>query len=915
MSVEARVQSIRTAAKRILAVGASDALCDEFSATGHIVDRAPAQHRSASSLPSGTWDACVIDADRLRLAGYELVRQARATQPGLALLIAVGDDAEGFDAMLASGADEWFRPGDPTRPTADVLSRAVAARRALARNRTSAPSCRVLVLDWDPLEAPLVRGALDQGHFAVSRAGDSRSALAALRARPTHVLVTSPTASIDGVNVVEAALRYDPRLRIVVASGHADLENTAWAIGRGAEDYLLRPVGPAQALGAVTAAWAAHACTAPNGEVLERGLEVLVLESHPMQARLLEEMLSQESGFATTTVADLASARRCLTERTFDAILCRSDGARCEALGFLQELRSIDPNAAVLLVANRLGRDIVEQALRIGAQDVISGQRLGREALGPRVRHAVARNRYRLAHERFVRDLQTREASQREVVRQSVDGMLIVDASELVVFSNPAADRMFEEFGAPLLGQRFSSPPSGDGHHEIQIRGAAAPGVADMTEVPIDWNGAPARLISLRDITERRQAQELRDRLAHAERLAAIGQLAAGVTHEINNPAAYVVANLTSMLDLTEDLALQLPGADGQRKLGELRDMLRENLEGMARIRSIAGDLRTFARIGSNEVSMVDLNECVASACKIAKAEIRQRAHLVQELADLPRIPGSPGKLAQVMLNLLINAAQAIPEGDVDSHRITVRSGTTGDELWVQVEDTGRGIPVDARDKIFDPFFTTKPRSQGTGLGLALCADIVGQHQGSIRVVPLAGPGTCLEVRFPRDTALSPSAPPPALPSRIVPRPRQRTPLRLLLIDDEPLVLRSLRRMLGDHHVDLAQGGHEALLRLAQDRNYDLILCDLMMPDMDGTVLYAELERAMPDLLDRVVFCSGGAFTSRTQKFLEQSTRPLVEKPLTRETFDRLVADWCPERRLGVPDSAPASSSRQAAQG
>jgi signal transduction histidine kinase len=910
MSLDSRVQAIRTATKRILLLGAPTALCDELSAAGHSLHRVPSGQRPAASLPSGTWDACVVDADGLRMGGYELVRQARAMQPGLPLLVAVGEDADGVDAMLCSGADEWLRAGDAARPSALALAHAISVRRERARNRSNSPICRVLVLDWDQLEAPLVRGALDQGHFGVSRASDGRAALTALRSRPTHVLIASPTASIGSTSVVEAALRYDPRLRIVLASAHSDLENTAWAIGRGAEDYLLRPVGPAQALGAVTAAWAAHASTAPNGEAVERRLEVLVLDSHPVQARLLEEMLSLESGFSTTAVQNVAHAHRCLTERTFDAILCRADGARQEAIRLLQELRSIDPNAAVVLVAQRLGSELVDQALRIGAQDVISGERLGREALGPRVRNAVARNRHRLAHERFVRDLQTREASQREVVRQSVDGMLIVDASESVVFSNPAADRMFEHFGAPLLGRRFPCPPSAGGHREVQIREGTKPGVADMTEVPIDWNGAPARLISLRDITERRQAQELRDRLAHTERLAAIGQLAAGVTHEINNPAAYVVANLTSMLDLVEELNTERFEADDKRKIGDLREMLRENLEGMARIRSIAGDLRTFARIGSNEVSMVDLNECVASACKIAKAEIRQRAHLVQELGDLPRIPGSPGKLAQVMLNLLINAAQAIPEGNVEENRITVRSGTSGDELWLQVEDTGRGIPAEARDKIFDPFFTTKPRAQGTGLGLALCADIVGQHQGSIRATSLPGGGTCLEVRFPRDTALAPSAPPPGLPSRIVPRQRHRAELRLLLIDDEPLVLRSLRRMLGDHQVDVAQGGHAALVRLAQDRSYDLILCDLMMPDMDGTVLYAELERSMPELLDRIVFCSGGAFTSRTQQFLERSTRPLVEKPLTRETFDRLVADWYPERRLVAlaPDPAPLAS-------
>jgi signal transduction histidine kinase/FixJ family two-component response regulator len=896
--------------KRVLVVGRPSALSRELIASGYSVDHAPANHRSWAAIPSGAWDACVLDASRLFKDGYELVRQAREIQPSLAVIVLADEQREGAHAALVSGADDWTTADTPARPAADVLSRAVAARRERARSRTISPICRVIVLDWDELEAPLVRGALDQHHFSVTRASDGRAALEALRARPTHVLITPPSGSIDGVNIVEAALRYDPRLRVIVASDHLDLEATASAIGRGAQDYLLRPVGPAQALGAVTHSWAAFANTAPSGESRERLLEVLLLESHPVQAHLVEEMLSQDGRFATTTVSDLGHASRALSERTFDAVLYRPDGTRREAIRFLHELRSIGPHPAIILIAKRLDSDLHDQALRMGAQDIISSQRLGREALGARVRNAVARNHYRLAHERFVRDLQTREASQREVVRRSVDGMLIVDATETVVFSNPAADRMFERFGTPLLGRRFPYPPSPNGHREIQIREGSSQWVAEMTEVAIDWNGAHARLISLRDITERRQAQELRDRLTHTERLAAIGQLAAGVTHEINNPAAYVVANLTSMLDVVADLERELPSSPGAPgKLREIADMLRENLDGMARIRSIASDLRTFARIGSNEVSLVDLNDCIASACKIAKSEIRQRAHLIQELSELPRIPGSPGKLAQVVLNLLINAAQAIPEGNVEANRITVRSGTLGSEVWFQVEDSGRGIPSEVREKIFDPFFTTKPRSQGTGLGLALCADIVGQHQGTIRATPAARGGTCFEVRLPHDTALQPSLPPTPLPSRVVPRPHSDRQLRLLLIDDEPLVLRSLRRMLAEHHVDVAQSGSEALSRLKLDRNYDLIFCDLMMPEMDGTILYAELERRMPDVLDRVVFCSGGAFTTRTKQFVEQSTRPFVEKPMTRETFERVVADWYGQRRRDGAGGLPLVSA------
>jgi CheY-like chemotaxis protein len=236
----------------------------------------------------------------------------------------------------------------------------------------------------------------------------------------------------------------------------------------------------------------------------------------------------------------------------------------------------------------------------------------------------------------------------------------------------------------------------------------------------------------------------------------------------------------------------------------------------------------------------------------------------------------------------------------VEGHRVTVRTGATDDEVWLQVEDTGRGIAPQVRARIFDPFFTTKARAQGTGLGLALCADIVRQHQGTISAVSGAEGSTCFEVRLPRDTQLELSSVPPPSDTQIVARPRTLRQLRLLLIDDEPLVLRSLRRMLGGHHIDTAQSGREALTLLERSQNYDLIFCDLMMPEMDGTVVYAELERGMPELLDRVVFCSGGAFTTRTKHFIEHSTRPFVEKPMTRDSFERIVADCLGPPRLNV---------------
>ncbi len=886
------------ASERVLVVGAVSGLSRELSTQGYVVQHATSTRPLWSSLGTSAWDACVLSAEQLETEGHELVRHARERDPGLSILVSGTDGERVRNLALLSGADNAVVPGDATRPAWAVVRHAIGWRREVTGGRNAARANQILMLDWDELEAHAVRDALSKSGFAVSRAADARAALGQLRELLVDVLITPASAHVGGESLVEAALRYDPRLRIIVTSDISDLEGTATAMGQGAHGHLLRPVGAEQAIGTVQSACAVHADLDPGGEPTAQQLSVLLIEHEPLQARLAEEMLHQEGRFAVTTVVDLARGRLEITKHSFDAIVSALDGERSEALRALKELRCLDRDAALVLIATRSDPSFQDQAMRMGVEDLISRRRLGREALGARVRAAVQRNQARLAHERFVRDLQTREASHQLMVRRSADGLLIVDGRGVVLFSNPAAEQMFQDPRGPLLGRAFPYTLGDAGPREIQIRECAPPCVAELTRANIEWNGASAHLVSLRDVTERRQGQQLRDRLAHTERLAAIGQLAAGVSHEINNPAAYVVANLTTMRDMLAALENEAPRGTGVgERLRELGEMARENLDGMSRIRSITSDLRTFARIDSNELTLVDLNDCATSACRIAFNEIRHRAHLVQEFRELPKIRASHGKLAQVVTNLLVNAAQAIPEGNVEHHRVTVRTGATTDEVWLHVEDTGCGLTPELQAQMFDPFFTTKARGQGTGLGLALCADIIRQHKGSIS--PGRGPegGTCFEVRLPRNAELEQVSTIPVAGTRgiaqcsseIAPRVLPIERLRLLLIDDEPLVLRSLRRMLSEHEVDAVQSGSAALSHLLVDRGYDLIFCDLMMPEMDGTVVYGEIERVMPELCERIIFCSGGAFTRRTKHFLEHSRRPLIEKPLTRESFEQVA--------------------------
>ncbi|MGE0326755.1 MAG: ATP-binding protein [Polyangiaceae bacterium] len=375
--------------------------------------------------------------------------------------------------------------------------------------------------------------------------------------------------------------------------------------------------------------------------------------------------------------------------------------------------------------------------------------------------------------------------------------------------------------------------------------------------------------------------KETQAKLAHADRLALIGQIAAGVAHEINNPAAYISANLDTLEHEIERITLEAS------KRSSLLEIVRESQSGVSRITSITRELRAFSRMSQDAIDDLDLNDIVQAACKMTGNEIRHRARLELRLSSLPMITGHADRLTQVVTNLLLNAAQSIREGEASLNRILVETKETEDSLLVSVSDTGVGIAQNHLPQLFEPFFTTKGAGEGTGLGLALCADIMHRHGGEISVESAKGKGSRFTLRFPKDTGLKRSAinskPPPGGSARR---------LRLLIIDDEPLLLRAYERMLGRiHDVEVALGGEAGLKVLRARTDFDLVLCDLMMPDCDGPSVYQALSQESPELLERLHFCSGGAFTQRVTDFLARVGRPVLEKPLNPARLNRLLED------------------------
>ena len=282
-------------------------------------------------------------------------------------------------------------------------------------------------------------------------------------------------------------------------------------------------------------------------------------------------------------------------------------------------------------------------------------------------------------------------------------------------------------------------------------------------------------------------------------------------------------------------------------------------------------------------IGPVDANEAVQTALRMMDNELRHRARVEVELGTVPYVVASPLRLVEIMLNLVTNALQALPDRKSDENQLTVRT-RRGDRGWVTIEvsDNGSGMRPELLSRIFDPFFTTKEPGVGTGLGLYLCHRFVSAFGGEISAISAEGQGTTFSI------SLQESAQEPRV--RTVPPSVRPDVQRILIVDDEPLVLRSLARMLRAYDVETAASAREAL-ELCRRREFDVILCDMMMPETDGVDFYQAVERARRGAAGTIVFMTGGAFTDRAQRFLAAVPNPWIEKPLTKERLLQVIEE------------------------
>jgi PAS domain S-box-containing protein len=405
----------------------------------------------------------------------------------------------------------------------------------------------------------------------------------------------------------------------------------------------------------------------------------------------------------------------------------------------------------------------------------------------------------------------------------------------------------------------------------------------EVSSVYVEYGGKPAVLGMARDVTLRKQLER---QLVQSDRLAALGTMAAGVAHEINNPLAYIQLNLEWIVRKLPALVRDPTGLEA------VLAMLQEARQGAERVSGIVRELRSFSRVDGETRRPVDLAEAAQSAIRLATHEVRHRARVVTSFEVTRPVWANQARVEQVVINLLLNAAQAMPETRTERNeiKVTVREDAQRRAV-LEVSDNGEGIPADVLPHVFDPFFSTKPVGHGTGLGLSICHGIVTSLGGVIAAYSEPSEGTTFRVLLPTTETLVADAPAPASEA---PSSRMTKRARVLVVDDEQPIANTLRELLApEHEVVAATNAREALTALAQTE-FDVILCDLMMPGMSGMELYDRLRRERPGLERRIVFMTGGAFTDRTAEFLSSIDNRRVEKPFSLGLVEQIVRQMAP---------------------
>ena len=587
---------------------------------------------------------------------------------------------------------------------------------------------------------------------------------------------------------------------------------------------------------------------------------ILVVEDNLDDAKLVAMRLGILRSVTRDVVhaATLGEATAWLSKHRCEAIILDLNLPDSKGFDALVELRRLRPSVPTVVVSGFVDHALHSAAMELGAEEVISKDELDSPLLPVCILSIIERNRA-IEHERRLA----------RILGAMPDAVVVTSSTGAIEYVNDSALTFFgksrdEMTRASLF---FAAPADTCAELCVTRSNATRFGILRVTE--LRSHGEVSFLSSIRDITEQRK---LETQILLSDRLASLGIIAASVAHEINNPLGAVLANI--------ELAMKDSNGDFQEELTDAHSAT-------LRISQIVRDLKLFSRADESSCTTLDVHPVLDSVARMAANEIRHRATLIMDYRAERAIRGNESRLSQVFLNLMVNAAQSIPEGNAEGNeiRIVTRVGD-GDRLLIEFKDTGSGIPPDVQRRLFGLFFTTKAAGAGSGLGLAISQRIVASLGGELSFVSEVGKGTCFTVSFPSVAAVTTPRSTRAPPS--IPLAERRG--RVLVVDDDVLVLNSVRWSLeGEHEVVCFDSGAGALAAVVGGEPFDVVLCDLLMPRTTGMDLHRAIERAEPSLARKMVFMTGGAFTRRARDFLTTKPNRRLEKPFGVEELRGLV--------------------------
>ncbi len=504
------------------------------------------------------------------------------------------------------------------------------------------------------------------------------------------------------------------------------------------------------------------------------------------------------------------------------------------------------------------------------------------------VRAVLAQAAIALENARLVELLSSGKREWEQTVDAINQAICFIDAQGLVRRANRVFAELIKLPVTALPGRPWATllPPSwidpvgrlvaSPGASPVEVRSGDR--VLIITAIGTGEPGAAVLLFE--DQTEKRRLQ---DQLLQSEKMSAIGQLIAGVAHDLNNPLASVVG-FADLLGEAEDVP---------ERLEEPLAVIRQEAE---RASGIVRNLLSFARRQEGERQVQSIRPILESTIALLKNQLMAQLIVLTFTAEpgLPEVEVHANQIKQVFVNIINNAAQAIRGANVSDGHITVLAKVWLDGVAVSISDNGPGMPESVAQHVFEPFFSTKSEGEGTGLGLSICQGIVKEHGGSMTVDAGLGSGATFTVELPGATAARLASASDQVGETASPAaaPVSTERLRVLVVDDEPHILHYMQATLESwgHEVVLASDGSQALKR-ALTQPFDLIICDLRMPRLGGREMHQTLAQMHPAVASRMVFATGDTVRGDTLQFLERLGRPFLQKPFKLDELRRVLAD------------------------